>query len=309
MRVGERVEADEYGKDDVRDFALWKGPKPGEPSWDTAIGPGPAGLAHRVLGDEHGPPRPVVRHPHRRRRPRSSRTTRTRSPRARRRPASRSCGPGCTAPTSRWAARRWPSRPATSPGSASSSTPASSPRALRYALIAVHYRAPLNYSDESLAAAAAGARPARRARRGAGRVPRGRRGRPDAAGRRSTRRGPASRPALDDDLNVSAALGAAVRPDPRAQPPDRRALALDGGRRGRRGADPRPRRGARRRRPTAEPALDAELQALLERARPRARTATGPPPTACATSCSARGSRSRTPATASAGGSLVTSGG
>ena len=40
LRVGERVEADEYAKDDVRDFALWKGPKPGEPSWDTAIGPG-----------------------------------------------------------------------------------------------------------------------------------------------------------------------------------------------------------------------------------------------------------------------------
>ena len=30
---------------------------------------GPAGLAHRVLGDEHGPPRAVLRHPHRRRRP------------------------------------------------------------------------------------------------------------------------------------------------------------------------------------------------------------------------------------------------
>ncbi len=43
MRVGERVEADEYGKDDVRDFALWKGPKPGEPSWDTEIGPGRPG--------------------------------------------------------------------------------------------------------------------------------------------------------------------------------------------------------------------------------------------------------------------------
>ena len=43
MRVGERVEADEYGKDDVRDFALWKGSKPGEPSWDTAIGPGRPG--------------------------------------------------------------------------------------------------------------------------------------------------------------------------------------------------------------------------------------------------------------------------
>jgi len=43
MRVGERVESDEYGKDDVRDFALWKAPKPGEPSWDTAIGPGRPG--------------------------------------------------------------------------------------------------------------------------------------------------------------------------------------------------------------------------------------------------------------------------
>ena len=43
QRVGERVEADEYAKDDVRDFALWKGPKPGEPSWDTSIGPGRPG--------------------------------------------------------------------------------------------------------------------------------------------------------------------------------------------------------------------------------------------------------------------------
>jgi cysteinyl-tRNA synthetase len=41
--VGERVEADEYGKDDVRDFALWKGPKAGEPVWETAIGPGRPG--------------------------------------------------------------------------------------------------------------------------------------------------------------------------------------------------------------------------------------------------------------------------
>ncbi len=43
QRVGERVEADEYAKDDVRDFALWKGPRDGEPSWDTAIGPGRPG--------------------------------------------------------------------------------------------------------------------------------------------------------------------------------------------------------------------------------------------------------------------------
>ena len=43
LRVGERVEADEYAKDDVRDFALWKGPKPDEPSWPTPIGEGRPG--------------------------------------------------------------------------------------------------------------------------------------------------------------------------------------------------------------------------------------------------------------------------
>ena len=43
LRSTERVEADEYGKTDVRDFALWKGPKPGEPSWPAAIGPGRPG--------------------------------------------------------------------------------------------------------------------------------------------------------------------------------------------------------------------------------------------------------------------------
>jgi cysteinyl-tRNA synthetase len=63
LRVGERVEADEYGKDDVRDFALWKGPKEGEPSWDTRSDR-QTRLAHRVLGDEHGRPGSVVRHPH-----------------------------------------------------------------------------------------------------------------------------------------------------------------------------------------------------------------------------------------------------
>ena len=42
-RQTERVAADDYGKDDVRDFALWKGTKPGEPSWETEIGPGRPG--------------------------------------------------------------------------------------------------------------------------------------------------------------------------------------------------------------------------------------------------------------------------
>jgi cysteinyl-tRNA synthetase len=42
-RQTERVAADDYGKDDVRDFALWKGHKAGEPSWETEIGPGRPG--------------------------------------------------------------------------------------------------------------------------------------------------------------------------------------------------------------------------------------------------------------------------
>jgi cysteinyl-tRNA synthetase len=43
LQPTERVEADEYGKTDVRDFAVWKGPKPGEPSWSTAVGEGRPG--------------------------------------------------------------------------------------------------------------------------------------------------------------------------------------------------------------------------------------------------------------------------
>ena len=42
-RRGERVAADEYGKEDVRDFVLWKAVKPGEPSWDSPWGPGRPG--------------------------------------------------------------------------------------------------------------------------------------------------------------------------------------------------------------------------------------------------------------------------
>jgi cysteinyl-tRNA synthetase len=43
MQQGERVASDEYGKEDARDFVLWKGAKPGEPSWDSPWGPGRPG--------------------------------------------------------------------------------------------------------------------------------------------------------------------------------------------------------------------------------------------------------------------------
>src|SRR6202166_4798181 len=43
MEDGARVDVDEYEKDSARDFAVWKAPKPGETSWDTAIGRGRPG--------------------------------------------------------------------------------------------------------------------------------------------------------------------------------------------------------------------------------------------------------------------------
>ena len=58
MTDGARVDVDEYEKDNVRDFALWKSPKPGEAKWDTEIGSGRPGwhiecsaMAMDYLGD------------------------------------------------------------------------------------------------------------------------------------------------------------------------------------------------------------------------------------------------------------------
>ena len=43
LRTGVRIDSDEYEKESVRDFALWKAKKEGEPYWETAIGPGRPG--------------------------------------------------------------------------------------------------------------------------------------------------------------------------------------------------------------------------------------------------------------------------
>jgi cysteinyl-tRNA synthetase len=55
---GARVDVDEYDKDAARDFALWKAVKPGETSWQTALGTGRPGwhiecsaMATKFLGD------------------------------------------------------------------------------------------------------------------------------------------------------------------------------------------------------------------------------------------------------------------
>ena len=154
LRVGERVEADEYAKDDVRDFALWKGPKAGEPSWDTALGPGRPGwhiecsaMSMRHLGpsfDIHTGGVDLVFPHHEDEIAQSEAAT----------------GQPFVATWLHCAhLQQSGSKMAKSTGNiarvADVLETGLSPRALRYALIAVHYRAPLNHSPESLAAAAA----------------------------------------------------------------------------------------------------------------------------------------------------------
>jgi cysteinyl-tRNA synthetase len=58
MQTGARVDVDRYDKDNARDFALWKAPKPGEHFWETPIGPGRPGwhiecsaMAMKYLGE------------------------------------------------------------------------------------------------------------------------------------------------------------------------------------------------------------------------------------------------------------------
>ncbi len=206
MRVGERVEADEYAKDDVRDFALWKGPKPGEPSWDTAIGPGRPGwhiecsamsMAHLGTSfDIHTGGVDLVFPHHEDEIAQSEAATGEPFVRSWLHCAHLGVGGEKMAKSTGNIARV-----------AELVDAGASPRALRYALISVHYRAPLSYTDESLAAAAAAV------------------DRIDAllaalAGYREDHPDDPTLPAaldalrdgfeagLDDDLNISAALGA-----------------------------------------------------------------------------------------------------
>ena len=204
MRTGERVEADEYAKDDLRDFALWKAPKDGEPSWDTAIGPGRPGwhiecsaMSMKHLGpsfDIHTGGIDLI-FPHHEDEIAQS-----------------------EAATGQPFVRTWlhcahlqmsGAKMAKSTGNIArvgelleAGVPA---RALRYALIAVHYRAPLNWSDESLAAATAAVERLDAAVAALTAYREERADDPDLPGVLGAA-DDAFGAALDDDLNVSAAL-------------------------------------------------------------------------------------------------------
>ena len=206
MRVGERVEADEYAKDDVRDFALWKGAKPGEPSWSTSIGEGRPGwhiecsamsMAH--LGpsfDIHTGGVDLI-FPHHEDEIAQS-----------------------EAATGQPFVRTWlhcahlrssGSKMAKSTGNIARVDElieaGVSPRALRYALLAVHYRTGLDYSDASLTAAAAALTRLDTLVLALESYSQDGPDDPELAGALLAGRD-AFTAALDDDLNVSAALAA-----------------------------------------------------------------------------------------------------
>jgi cysteinyl-tRNA synthetase len=206
LRVGERVEADEYGKDDVRDFALWKGSKEGEPAWDTAIGRGRPGwhiecsaMSMRHLGpsfDIHTGGVDLVFPHHEDEIAQSEAAT----------------GVPFVGTWLHCAhLRLGGAKMAKSTGNIARVVDllesGTSPRALRYALIAVHYRQGLEYGDASLAAAGAALE-----RLDAVVVALGayRTERPDDAELPAVlaEARTAFGDALDDDLNISAALAA-----------------------------------------------------------------------------------------------------
>ncbi len=154
QRVGERVEADDYDKDDVRDFVIWKGPRDGEPSWETAVGPGRPGwhiecsaMSMRYLGptfDIHTGGVDLVFPHHEDEIAQSEAATGRQFVRTWMHCAHLQMG-----------GEKMAKRTGNIERPADVYARGYAPRALRYALIAAHYRAPLEFGDDSLRAASA----------------------------------------------------------------------------------------------------------------------------------------------------------
>ena len=241
---------------------------------------GRPGLAHRVLGDGRGAAGRRLRHPRRRHRPRLPAPRERGGADAGRRAASRWRGCGCTTACSSSPTRRCPSRSATSAGWARCSTQVGGEVLVLY-FSGGHYRQPIAFSRRAPGGGRArgGADPRGGRRLVAGRVAGG--AGAATATRSSTR--------CADDFNTARGAGGAVRLDPRGQPlaTARSATAhlremLDV-----LGLDAlldRPR--------TARPPRRSSWPSAREAA--RAATATGPRPTACATSCARWAGRSAT---------------
>ena len=230
LKVGERVEADDYGKDDVRDFALWKAAKPGEPSWATSIGAGRPGwhiecsaMSMQHLGpsfDVHTGGIDLIFPHHEDEIAQSEAAT------------------GQTFVQTwlhcdhlRLGGTKMARRVGNIARVADLLTEGVSPRALRYALIRVHYRQALEYTDDTLAEAGAAIERLDEVVRALAAYAEDRGDDPNLeAILVAARQG--FEAALDDDLNVSKALAAVfdlVR-DANRRIADRRLSTADAGR-------------------------------------------------------------------------------
>jgi len=206
QRVGERVESDEYDKDDVRDFAVWKGAREGEPRWETSIGSGRPGwhiecsaMSMRYLGttfDIHTGGVDLIFPHHEDEIAQSEAATGKQFVRTWLHCAHLQMG-----------GQKMAKRTGNIERPAEVYERGFSARALRYALIAAHYRAPLEFGDESLRGAAAAVE---RLANALAALDGYRSNGPSDPELPSVLEGTRERftAALDDDLNVSPALAA-----------------------------------------------------------------------------------------------------
>jgi cysteinyl-tRNA synthetase len=209
IKVGARVDNDEYDKDDARDFVLWKGHREGEPSWDGPFGPGRPGwhlecsaMSMKYLGESFDLHTGGVDNifPHHENEIAQSE--------------------GATGhPFVRYwmhAAHLMVDGEKMSKSKGNFYTlrdlvaRGHDPRALRYLLLSTHYRTPLNFTFEALARAAGELQrfDALYVRLGEGARPAGRNDEFDA---KAAAIETEIRDALADDLNVSGATGALFR--------------------------------------------------------------------------------------------------
>jgi cysteinyl-tRNA synthetase len=205
VRRGERVADDDYDKDDVRDFALWKAAKPNEPSWPTEIGEGRPGwhiecsaMSMRYLGptfDIHTGGVDLIFPHHENEIAQSEAAT-----------GEQFVGTWLHCAHLQLSGQKMARREGNIARPADIYAAGHGPAALRYALLATHYRAPIEYGDDTLdnaAAAVARLSTAVLALEGYREERPDDPGLPDALA--AARTGFCA--GLDDDLNVSAALG------------------------------------------------------------------------------------------------------
>ena len=206
QRPGERVESDEYDKDDVRDFALWKAAKPGEPSWNTSLGPGRPGwhvecsaMSMRYLGpsfDLHTGGIDLVFPHHEDEIAQSEAAT-----------GQPFVHTWLHCAHLHMGGQKMAKRTGNVARPADVYAAGFGPRALRYALLATHYRAPLDFSERSLAHASAAVERLSTAVSALDAYSEDRADDASLPALLSDAR-TAFSAALDDDLNVSAALAA-----------------------------------------------------------------------------------------------------